>query len=59
MKKQFKNGPEVRAYLAKCRRDYRERKKQKASANAYQATAPADKTPDKTPKILKEVLSTE
>jgi hypothetical protein len=54
--KQYKHSPEVRAYLAKCKRDYRAKQKQKAKASAKgDASAPANYQP--TADLRSEVTS--
>jgi hypothetical protein len=47
-----KNPPEIRAVLAKVRREHRER--QKLGATAGQATAPSNKHPNKSRLTLEE-----
>lgn len=41
--KQYKHSPEVRAYLAKCKRDYRAKQKQKAAEATIGPETPAAK----------------
>ena len=55
--KTYKYGPEVRAYFAKQKRDYRSRKnKQKAEAATIgPETASANNTPETTTQVIKEV----
>lgn len=57
MDKQFRHSPEVRAYLAKVKRDYRARKKQKVGVNAAKHTTPTNKNPHEDHSNLTEVLA--